>query len=1137
MNVGLEKCFAVAFWVTGLALLLSMGVAAEPLRAALVKDGCPESDLSFVKQLASQLGEARYDVIPITFDELCDSARLSPDEFALLVLPDASKLPVRSVESIHGYLKGGGDIIALRAPLWQHALLRDGEEWLGREAFREKHAADLLHHTLFGFDAAEVITGWHRSTNDTSRVTYHEVVSCTDPLVQHALHVTIPTLDNWDTFVSPALEAPFPEGHDLTVFYAKGGPRTPELSIEWGEKDGSRWIATVSLAHEWRQYVLEAKDFRFWESVPVRAGTCFNPTNAAYVSVGLSFSHTSCQGGRHEYWVGPFGTAKRTPLHEKMLTSFTLPPLDTLSPGYKFYEAQDVAHLWLSGKRDTALPAAKTVRCMHPRPTAGGFDKGRGWRWAPIIEAVGTAGEWRGAAATLMAHADGPYKGGVWVSFGVADPEWYRAPAVLGIIGHLAQRLHRGVFIIDSGTQYYTYFEGQDVACGLRVVNLGPEAQEGLRAEVWLREPDVTRLAHEETWSLNLMGDESKRVARPVQLKDWPRKGYRALARVTAGGEVLDSAEHEVQVWRPKPEPSYITVENGDFMLDGQRWRPHGVNYMPSSGIGVEWGEYFEYWVGAEAYDPRVIQRDLERVKGLGFNAVSIFIHHPSLESQNLLDLLRRLDQLGLKANLSLRPGTPMDFQWEKMKDLIERYRIPEHDCVFALDLAWEPMFRDHDARKQWDPEWRAWIIERYGSIETAERDWGFPAPRDADGAVTNPLGEHTVGDGAWRGMVAAYRRFLDTLLYEKYSRARRLVRGLDPHHLVSFRMSEAGNPTFRWAKAIPYDFPYLAAAVDILEPEAYGRIGDWERVKPGCFEFEYARWAAPHLPMMWAEAGVHAWVQSQMCSTPERLQFQADYYTHLYRMFINSGADGIFFWWYPGGYRANERSDYGIINPDGSYRPVSKVIRAHAEALIHGPDAKPADHWIEIDRDAHPDGVGGIYDAAKEAFWEAIEDGHTPGLRTAGTGTDSSNCPLLAVGNTPYNGSNPPKYLDGFFDVVEVGDASGDWAAVERGGEVRVAPGAPVVARITLTNLGEARWLARGAGARDGAVSVLALGPQELRTPLPKDLPRFGSMMLDGVTLLTGAPKEPSEVTLTLEAKGRARFGPRYPVRIVSAK
>ncbi|HQK77739.1 MAG TPA: hypothetical protein PKZ25_16205, partial [Candidatus Hydrogenedentes bacterium] len=572
-----------------------------------------------------------------------------------------------------------------------------------------------------------------------------------------------------------------------------------------------------------------------------------------------------------------------------------------------------------------------------------------------------------------------------------------------------------GEFLLDAGANYFTYFEDQTAEIGARVVYVGKEP--AMDASVLLAFSEESKFAME--WPCSMAPGEIKRVSMTIPATQLPGEGNSVLLKPRNGRAFADHVSYDIHIWRPKEKKSFVTVEDGDFMLDGERWRPHGVNYMPSSGIGIEDGEYFEYWVGARSYDPEIIQRDLDHIKDMGMNSVSIFIHYPSIESQNLLDLLRRLEAMGMKANLSLRPGTPFEFEWDKMRALIERYRLWDNDTVYAYDLAWEPMFGDHEGRKRWDPEWREWIIERYGSIENAETDWEFQAPREPGGQITNPLDPHVVENGPHWRMVAAYRRFLDTILYKYYDRARRLVRTVDPNHLVSFRMTLAGDPTVRWSKTVPYDYACLAGAVDLLEPEAYGRIGDWERVKPGWFTYEYGRWANPDLPLLWAEAGVSAWSQALMAAPREQLDFQAAFYTDMYRMMLGSGADGIYWWWYPGGYRTNERSDYGIINPDGTDRPVTKVIREHAETFLNAPSAKPVDHWITIDRDPHPDGIAGIYEEVKDAFWAAIEQGKTPGLRTEGTGTTSADCPLTAVGNVAYNGNNPPKYLDGFFNHV----------------------------------------------------------------------------------------------------------------------
>ncbi len=346
--------------------------------------------------------------------------------------------------------------------------------------------------------------------------------------------------------------------------------------------------------------------------------------------------------------------------------------------------------------------------------------------------------------------------------------------------------------------------------------------------------------------------------------------------------------------------------------------------------------------------------------------------------------------------------------------------------------------------------------------------------------------------------------------------------------------MAEAANPTYRWEGRITYDFPYLAAGVDILAPEAYGRIGTRERVSPGWFVFEYARWAAPKKPMFWAEAGVTTWDIGRMANSPYRLQVQADAYREFYRMLIGSAADGVFFWWYPGGFRVGENSDFGVINPDGTDRAVTKVIREHARKFLEGPSAKPVSHWIEIDRDAHPDGVSGVYDKVKEEFWQAIDEGRTPGLRTAGTGTNSANCPLTAVGNTPFNGSNPLKYLDASIDVVEIQGADGKWVPVEKGGNVEVRGDKPVLARIELTNLSEAEWLSPAGRKGDGAAYITAERPGGvLTTPLPSNVPHLGTITVNRVGLAPSGVKAPTEITIRMVAEGRAEFGGKFRVTL----
>ncbi|MBV9850833.1 MAG: Hsp70 family protein, partial [Armatimonadetes bacterium] len=79
---------------------------------------------------------------------------------------------------------------------------------------------------------------------------------------------------------------------------------------------------------------------------------------------------------------------------------------------------------------------------MQPRPTGAGFAKGRAGRWIPLLTAADArTGEWRGVPATLLLHTPGrDFSGGAWAAFAVADPAFYRQPAVQRLVGQVARR-------------------------------------------------------------------------------------------------------------------------------------------------------------------------------------------------------------------------------------------------------------------------------------------------------------------------------------------------------------------------------------------------------------------------------------------------------------------------------------------------------------------------------------------------------------------------------------------------------------------------------------------------------------------------------------------------------------------------
>jgi hypothetical protein len=194
--------------------------------------------------------------------------------------------------------------------------------------------------------------------------------------------------------------------------------------------------------------------------------------------------------------------------------------------------------------------------------------------------------------------------------------------------------------------------------------------------------------------------------------------------------------------------------------------------------------------------------------------------------------------------------------------------------------------------------------------------------------------------------------------------------------------MSCAGDPTYNWDAALPYDFYGLAGVVDVWAPEAYGRIGDWECVKAGEFTAAYARLCDPAKPLVWAEVGYSVRDNERMADDPVKASFQGRHFEDLYRMLTESGSDGVFFWWYPGGFRRGENSNFGIINPDGTDRSATAVIRTQGARFLAAPKPAKPDYWTAVDRDRDARGLYGIYEAKQAEFWKAIVEGRRPGLR-----------------------------------------------------------------------------------------------------------------------------------------------------------
>ena len=914
---------------------------------------------------------------------------LNADDYWLIVVADAKRVAAELPEALAAYARNGGNLALLGGPFFDAPLSSYGDKLLDHQALVKAVAHDVRPKVVLDFEQPD-LPRWQNHSNQRSEESSVTRVEGGAAGTQGALKLRASGEAGWDTFQSPTLEATVDPQHLLTTFWAKGDGPKSQLVVEWRERDGSRWMTTVRLSDQWQRYVLPVEAFRYWHDSSVRGrggkGDTLHPENVATITLGLAHTHALFTGieGHRTIWVDEIGFAPapdalRRPA-DLMPNRLTMPVIETASPRYKLFEVTNAKRLqvnpaqWLAPHVD--LPAASTVYAPIPKPDGTGLDRARPARVVPLIQSLDETGRAQASPATLMIPADATH--GMVLSVPIADAGFFAHKTTIDWIGSLVERMQYGMFLLEGGAKYYASFGEEEMPFGAVVVNRGFRAQ---TVAVELTMGDAAgHVLQKKSFSVDVQPGEQQRVAAPLKIPQ--EKGYRfqVSVRLLSVLRFIDQVEHTFRIWQPKPSPQFLTARDGDFYLGDTPWFAHGVNYMPSSGAACEDHAAFEFWMDGRAYGQEIVRRDLQNLKAIGLNSVSVFVYHRSHAERNLLDFLMQCEEHGLKVNLSLRPGTPLDFRWEEMREMIVDNRLAENDTVIAYDLAWEPMWGLRPQRKRHDPQWRQWIDKTYGSIGGAEAAWLFAAPRE-NNQIVGPTDAHIVEDGPWRKMVLDYRRFLNETLDQAYGRARELVRSVDNNHLVSFRMTIAGDPTTQPAR-MAYDPAGLANAVDIMEPEGYGRIGDWDKVRPGWFTVAYCRAVAPDLPVLWAEFGYSVWDPTTGGASPDRLGFAGQFYDDFLRMAYESDSGGTFCWYSCGGYRVNERSDYGILGPDGAWRPHTHALHRWADKMKKPRARKPVDKWIPIQLDRDVDGVTGIYRRTADQFWQTIENNQTPGLR-----------------------------------------------------------------------------------------------------------------------------------------------------------
>ena len=340
-------------------------------------------------------------------------------------------------------------------------------------------------------------------------------------------------------------------------------------------------------------------------------------------------------------------------------------------------------------------------------------------------------------------------------------------------------------------------------------------------------------------------------------------------------------------------------------------------------------------------------------------------------------------------------------------------------------------------------------------------------------------------------------------------------MEALAPNQLISFRMSMSGSAR-RTASQKPsthcFDFQSLATTMDFMEPEGYALSSNEESALQITFANAYARYTKPDAPVVWKEYGYSVWPGStdgHFNPNESQMQLGADYYDYVMRYALNAHTSGMFCWWAVSGYRVDENSDYGIYNPDGSDRALTKVLREYAPKFIaQGERENVAE--IEIEKDDFVGGIFGMFDSLKDELAAA----HDSGKCVTFVNKAQDSVDQYAYADTlldyavadakPTDGTYPLRYVNGMVKSLECYEESGK-----------------TYAKITVCNTKQSIW-------RAGTVSLVSLDTSDfdLRYTLTEEVGYLEDATFTVELADSGA------LDLRFEING-VGFGPAYSVEI----
>ncbi|OQA24259.1 MAG: hypothetical protein BWY59_02273 [Verrucomicrobia bacterium ADurb.Bin345] len=1010
--------------------------------------------------------------VPIELKGLPAALDRCLEEGRILLIPSASHCPVETWEPLEGFLaRGGAAIFIGREPFSARASI--GEDGVPRNEAEQVRRLATAAREVEGFSAVQA---W-QPLNSWDEMKGKVLVARVPSAGWSGSAVDVEDFDAWHALVLDDVpSARFNPGENTLVLFVRGGARTSRLAVECEETDGSRWVHVLRLSQSWQTIALHEDSFHYFHGGRERghADDRFSLSKLKRISIGLS-AHLAPQApGQHRFEVSDVRVAAddRPPRHVA-----SWPDIPLVSPPFRRFDTEAVFVRCISDGRDYETGPV-SLQSPLPRPRGTGGEKGAPDRWIPLFSAHNDKGDLLGWPASIHVapQAGGPTRQWAWIGM---EPSASAHPAYAAMITECARRLHTGIFLYRTGCASFSFRPGEPMRITARCAArkalppgqrisvelyregerfpsrrvLGPCPGEGL-ADIHLgMSPEPSRGSERGTLRISLED--------PAQ-----RLKYDVLEQSVLFLPAADT---------PDPADRLSTV-GSHFAFRGRRLFLLGINYWPVSVNGRMAHEPKSHWLDPAEFDPELVARDLDRMAEAGINAVSIQ-YLDAAQAPQLRYFVSEARRRNIRVQVFVAHLQPLDQDLEKAKTLVAAAELANEPGVFALDIAWEPHLGREADRKRLDDAWRQWIVEQYGDVKHAEKVIGMPLWREA-GELTGPPDEELTKDGSHRVRVAVYRRFVDDYMSRRYGHVVRSLRKWNVQQLVSARTGFGGTGN-DWADPFfPMDPAAGAVHFDFICPEGWGLHGRREQFLQAAFITAYCRGVAGGKPVLWLEFG------SSVGMNPQKpdLENQARVYGEMLEMILKSRGAGAMGWWYPGGYRVEERSDMGIVNPDGTWRPVGSVYRDFSNRIRR--EVLRPEPWRgrEVGRDADARGLSALWDSWRGRYAEEMGSQRFEEVRPDGFGKRSSEVPLRSVGGVPFDDPAPLDALNA------------EWASVWRERAlVDRLPGEPVtisqgeIVRLETVNTGPATWDASQEGrSRTVWIAFTHESGRQILLPIP---------------------------------------------------